>query len=406
MHDILPGETEKWQHAEKIILETVRLFNYRELRTPVIEERALFERSIGSESDIISKEMYTFQDRKGRNLALRPEGTASVVRAFNESGMQEARKVSRLYYYGPMFRYDRPQKGRYRQFYQFGVELLGGRSPLYDAEVIEILDTIMKNLETGGHYFGVNTLGCPDCRERYAGKIKSYLLSVSEKLCQDCRTRMERSPLRILDCKNASCKEQTRDIPSIREILCAECSEHFGLLAGCLDRKGIPYKVMDNLVRGLDYYTKTVFEVFRSGDDNAVAAGGRYDTLVSQLGGADTPAVGFAIGMERLITVMESPLPEVPALYLVCMGSGARDAGAGIASGLRMRGITVETDYDDVPLKAAMKMADRAGVKWCAILGDREMERGVVLLKNMSTGVQEEIAAASFITKAVERVKP
>ncbi|HNS31901.1 MAG TPA: histidine--tRNA ligase [bacterium] len=405
MHDIMPGETEKWQYAEKIISETVRLFNYRELRTPVIEEQSLFERSIGSESDIISKEMYTFQDKKGRNLALRPEGTASAVRAFIESGLFSAKNITRLCYYGPMFRYDRPQKGRYRQFYQFGVELLGGFSPFFDGEVIEILYSIINNLGIEGCYFGINTLGCRECREKYTGKIKEYLSSAREALCEDCKTRIENSPLRILDCKNDRCRELTKNIPSIKEVLCTECTIHFDSVLEYLGKKGIAHDVQTNLVRGLDYYTRTVFEVYIKGDNNAIAAGGRYDMLVRELGGEDIPAVGFAIGMERLLTLMDAKLPVLPAVYLVCMGAEARNACVDIAAGLRKEGIAAEMDYDDKSLKAALRTADRARIEWCVILGERELEKGIILFKNMVTGVQEEISSEGCIQRIKELIK-
>ncbi len=405
MHDIMPEETGKWQYAEKIIVETVKLFNYKELRTPVIEQQALFERSIGSDSDIISKEMYAFQDKKGRNLALRPEGTASVVRAFIEAGMSTAKNTTRLYYYGPMFRYDRPQKGRYRQFYQFGVELLGSASPFSDGEVIEILDTIIKNLGIQNYYFGINTLGCTNCKSRYREKIKDYIGSIEENLCQDCKIRAAKSPLRILDCKNSQCRQLIKNITSIDEVLCKQCSIHFQDVLQYLQKAQVAYNIQPNLVRGLDYYTRTVFEVYLKDDNNAIAAGGRYDMLVKELGGEDVPAVGFAIGMERLLSLMTKPIPVEPVVYFICIGGEARNVGIDIARNMRKQGISVEMDYDDRPLQSALKMADRQQVPWCVILGQREMEKGVILLKKMDTGLQEEVKIDIFIQRFKEMLR-
>ena len=396
MHDIMPDETEKWRFAENIMTGTARLFNYGEIRTPVIEEQSLFERSIGEDSDIISKEMYTFPDKKGRSLALRPEGTASVVRAFIESGISDVKKVTRLYYYGPMFRYDRPQKGRYRQFYQFGVELLGGGSPFFDGEVMEILNAIIKKLDIGKYYFAVNTLGCKECKEKYSEKIREYISSVKEQLCQDCRNRSEKAPLRILDCKNAKCRELAGNTPSVNEILCEACRLHFGTVKEYLVARDIPHKIQPNLVRGLDYYNRTVFEVYLQEDDNAIAAGGRYDSLVGELGGGEIPAVGFAIGMERILSFMgKSPGAETP-VYFVCMGEKAKMAGAAMAAELRREGIPVEMDYEERTLKSHLKIADRLGKDWCLIMGEREMEKRSVLARNMRSGTQEEIRADNF----------
>jgi|LSQX01.1.fsa_nt_gb histidyl-tRNA synthetase len=391
MHDIMPEEIEKWHFVEKIISETVNLFNYSELRTPVIEEQALFERSVGMETDIVSKEMYTFQDKKGRKLALRPEGTASTVRAYIESTLSSLDGITRLYYYGPMFRYDRPQKGRYRQFYQFGVELFGGALPFYDGEVIEILNTIMSNLGIKGVYFDVNTLGCKDCKSRYTEIIKGYVLSIRDRLCEDCKVRSEKSPLRIMDCKNPVCGKLTENIPSIQGILCQECADYFTTLLGYLQKKGIEYNVRSNLVRGLDYYTKTVFEVFLKEDKNAIAAGGRYDLLVKELGGKETPAVGFAIGMERLLELVEKKAPVRSKVYIISMGEQAKQLGLKISGELRKEKIPVEMDYDEKSLKTSLKRADRGGFGWSVILGEREIEKGIIVLKNMVTGTQQEV---------------
>jgi histidyl-tRNA synthetase len=400
MHDLLPSETEKWQFVEGILTEVVKLYGYKEIRVPVIEEQSLFERSIGSSTDIIAKEIYAFQDRKGRNLALRPEGTASVVRAFIESEMPSTRKITRLYYYGQMFRYDRPQKNRYRQFNQFGIELLGGADPFFDSEVIEILHIMAKKLDISEHFFSINTLGCQQCKIRYTEVIKNWMTERQDKLCSDCQARLKTAPLRILDCKNEQCRNVAKDAPGITEILCDECKAHFGYVKEYLNRADIPYKIQPNLVRGLDYYTRTVFEMYIGGEANAVAAGGRYDSLVGDLGGPDIPAVGFAIGMERLISFLKDETKKNPlSVYFICIGRKAKIKGAQIADSLRESGITTEIDYEERGLKALMKEADRSKAKWCIILGEQELEKNEIIIKNMLTGQQENISFDNYLDR-------
>ncbi len=405
MHDILPGETERWQSAEQILTSTAKLYGYGEIRPPAIEERALFERSIGTATDIISKEIYCFKDRKGRDLALRPEGTAPVVRAFIESEMPRQKKVTRLYYYGQMFRYDRPQRGRYRQFYQFGVELLGGDHPFFDGEVIEMLNTMIRNLQISNHLFGINTLGCTECKNRYTEIIRERLSDSRESLCPDCRVRIETAPLRILDCKSGECRAIARTAPGIAEILCDECRAHFRQVQEYLQKAGVPFKVQSNLVRGLDYYTRTVFELYAGNDENAVAAGGRYDNLVKDLGGPDIPSVGFAIGMERMISILPDAAEAPPALvYCVLMGNEAKLRGIEITNSLRNAGLITVTDYGERGLKGQLKEADRNGASWCIILGELELEKNEIILKNMLTGEQENIPMNNCLEKIKERV--
>ncbi len=401
MHDIMPGETEKWQFAEAALSASAMLHGYREIRPPVIEERMLFERSIGASSDIISKEIYAFHDRKGRHLALRPEGTASVVRAFIESDASVPGKITRLYYCGPMFRYDRPQKGRYRQFYQFGVELLGGKHPFFDGEAVALLDFMVRKLNIADYHFAINTLGCQECKSAYTEIVRNALSAKEDTLCEDCRTRLKTSPLRIFDCKNAECRESAACAPAVTETLCKECIDHFAEFEEYIKKAGIPYKKQTGLVRGLDYYTRTVFELYVKGDDNAVAAGGRYDSLVRELGGADTPAVGFALGMERLISIVNFNLKKTPSVYLAAMGKPAALKGISIVNELRTGGIAAETDYEDKGLKAHLKNADRLGTQWCLIIGDRELEKNEFILKNMATGEQENLSGNGYI----ERIK-
>lgn len=403
MHDILPEETEKWQSTEEILVSIAKLYGYREIRTPIIEEQTLFERSIGTSSDIISKEIYCFQDRKGRNLALRPEGTASVVRAFIESESSYQKKITRLYYYGQMFRYDRPQKDRYRQFYQFGIELLGGAHPFFDGEIMEMLNLMVKKLNLTEYFFSINTLGCTQCKNRYTEIIKEQLSERRESLCPDCNIRLQTAPLRILDCKNSQCQDIGRTIPGITEILCEECRTHFEQVQEYLQKTGIPFKVQPNLVRGLDYYTKTVFELYIRDNENAIAAGGRYDTLVKDLGGPDIPSVGFAIGMERLISLLPNTDEKSPmVIYCIFMGREAKLKGIEIANSLRTSGLQTITDYEDRGLKAHLREANRNKAQWCIILGEFEMKKNEIILKDMLTGEQKTVSLNNYMEEIKE----
>ncbi|MCX8082454.1 MAG: histidine--tRNA ligase [bacterium] len=405
MHDILPDDVSKWQFIENVLVETVRYYGYKEIRTPVVEYRSLFERSIGNESDIISKEIYAFKDRKGREVALRPEGTASVVRAFIESGMYAGRRIFRLYYYGPMFRYDRPQKGRYRQFYQFGIELLGGKDPFFDTEIVLLLKFIADRLNLKGYYFLINTLGCPLCKNIYTDMVKDYFSVRQDILCEDCKKRTISSPLRILDCKQDVCKKIVSDAPVIGDILCDNCKKHFRTFEESLKANMVPYKVDPHLVRGLDYYTRTVFELYVSGEENAIAAGGRYDTLVQQLGGPDIPAIGFAIGMERLISLVEYNQSKEAFFYLACIGEEAKNEGTIIANNLRKEGIVIETDYEEETLRSHLKTANKIGAHWCIIIGEDEIKRKEILVKDMVSGKQIIIPIDNYTSRIKEILK-
>ncbi|MDD3726095.1 MAG: histidine--tRNA ligase [Candidatus Ratteibacteria bacterium] len=402
MHDILPEEISKWQFIEKILTEIACLYGYKEIRPPLVESRTLFERSIGSESDIVSKEIYAFKDRKGRDIALRPEGTASVVRAFIESNMGTEKRIFRLYYYGPMFRYDRPQKDRYRQFYQFGVELLGGKHPFFDGEVVVMLHTIAKKLKIENYYFLVNTLGCLQCKTKFSNIIKSYFSEKLTHLCNDCQQRIISSPLRILDCKNPQCKQYVSDAPVIVDLLCYDCQNHFKRFEEYINAHSVPYKVDSHLVRGLDYYTKTVFELYVDQDENAIAAGGRYDTLVKQLGGHDIPAVGFAIGMERLIPLVKYEGPEKNFFYLACIGEEVKLKGAMIINEMRSKGLAVETDYEQTSLRSHLKTANKTGARWCIIIGEEEIKKKEFIVRDMISGEQITIPLDNHINKIQE----
>jgi len=402
MHDILPEEISKWQFVENIITETVKHYGYKEIRTPLVEFRSLFERSIGAETDIISKEIYAFQDRKGRDIALRPEGTASVVRAFIDSGISSSRKISRLFYYGPMFRYDRPQKGRYRQFYQFGVELIGGSHPFFDGEVVVMLNAITERLNLKKSSILVNTLGCSKCKERYSALIKDYFSTKDTFLCNDCGRRMQTSTLRILDCKNPACKKIISEAPVINKILCGECQDHFKKFEEYLQINNVPYKVDPHLVRGLDYYTKTVFELYLQGDENAIAAGGRYDNLIHQLGGPNIPAIGFAVGMERLISLSKYEGLTEKIFYLSCMGKSAELKGITLINELRREGIPIETDYEENTLRSHLKTANRLKARWCIIIGEDEIKKNEFIVKDMFSGEQMNISFDNYINRIKE----
>lgn len=404
MHDILPEDSKKWNFFEKIARETSELFGFDEIKTPVVEERGLFERGLGDTADIVSKEMYVFQDRKGRNLALRPEGTASVVRAYIENQMYLRKKISRVYYYGPMFRYDRPQKGRYRQFYHFGVELFGGKNPYFDGEVINLLSSIFEKGGLKQYIFVINSLGCTDCKIKYSEKLKEYFSKYREQLCDDCKIRLEKNPLRILDCKNNSCKEISKGAPPVSEILCNDCKTHFQKVTDYLESVNIPFRIEETLVRGLDYYTRTVFEVFIEGEENAVAGGGRYDNLVKQLGGPDIPAVGFAIGVERIIPYVKYTTTS-DTIYCVFLGEEAKLWGIKKISPLRQQGIRVIFDYEDRSIKNHLKICDREKIKWCIIIGENELKKEEIILKNMEKGEQFTIKVQNIVNEIKEKIR-
>ncbi|MDR1113702.1 MAG: histidine--tRNA ligase [Candidatus Margulisbacteria bacterium] len=403
--DILPEETTLWQFVEQKAREIFALYNFREIRTPVFEHTELFLRGIGENTDIISKEMYTFQDRKGRNLTLRPEGTAAVVRAYLESGRHNQEPLSKLWYQGPMFRYERPQAGRYRQFHQIGCEVLGAGNAYQDTEVIAMAQHFftalgLKNLEVH-----INSVGCKICRPVIKERLKSFLGNNLDNLCEDCRKRFETNPLRILDCKNPKCNDFFVGLPDISSVLCADCKAHFHDVQDYLNILQIKFKVNPRLVRGLDYYTKTVFEVISGqlGAQNAVCGGGRYDNLVQELGGPALPAVGFAFGLERAVLIMQNQnitVPETrPYILLTPLGENACGRAAVFAEKLRHSGIPAEIDVSAKGLGAKLKSANKLGVAYVYILGDDELLEKCGQLKNMQTGVQEKVAFADLTAR-------
>jgi histidyl-tRNA synthetase len=408
--DILPADTALWQHVEGVVRELLEDFGFAELRIPVLEQTELFARSIGAGTDIVEKEMYTFTDRGGTSLSLRPEATASVVRAYVEHQMYAKDPVRKLYTIGPMFRRERPQKGRYRQFHQINAEVFGLHDPRADAELILLLMTFVDRLELSGVTLHINSLGCPECRPRFKDALKSFLAGRSEEFCSDCLRRRDENPLRLFDCKVPECKEAMQEAPSILDDLCDECSTHFGDVRKSLGGFQIPYEVNHRLVRGLDYYTRTTFEVIAEslGAQDAVAGGGRYDGLVKALGGPNEPGIGFAVGVDRLMELMAGRAQDFekrPHVFVAAIGQPAQDMAFGWVQGLRLQGIRTEMDFENRSLKSQMRRADKLGASYVLIVGDRELDEGVAAFRNMATKEQEQIGLQEVVETAVERIK-
>jgi histidyl-tRNA synthetase len=402
MHDLGPPEIAIWHWVEKTAREVFETAGFSELRTPVLEEEALFTQSIGNTTEIVEKEMYRFPDRKGKILALRPEGTASVVRAFIEH-YAAGGGTQRFYYSGPMFRYERPQKGRYRQFYQMGVEIFGSSHPLTDAESIHLADEIFRRLNLDGIMLRLNSLGCKNCRPEYRKALLDFLRPKAAELCEECQKRIERNPLRALDCKNEKCIEVTSGAPSVLDHLCEACRDHFEGVQKGLRSFGTAYEIHPRMVRGLDYYERTAFE-FQSealGSQNAVAGGGRYDDLVKDLGGPAVPGVGFAIGMERLVSLVSSRFPVGEGrqkIFFASLGDHAQTQMLLFLIALRREGFEVVTDYDAKSLKSLLRQADRLGADYAVIVGDEELKQGAVQVKEMKEkGEQKNIPLESLV---------
>ena len=396
--DVLPNESYKWQYIEHQARETAKLFHLKEIRTPVFEHTELFNRSVGETTDVVTKEMYTFEDKGKRSITLKPEGTAGAVRSFIENGMTSGVLPVKMYYITPAFRYERPQAGRLREFHQFGVEVFGAKDATTDAETIVMADTLLKKLGLNVTLY-INSIGCPTCRAKYNQALKEFFLPHLDKLCYDCKTRYQKNPLRLLDCKEETCKNINANAPKILDYLCEDCHAHFETLQKCLQIAGVEYEVDSRIVRGLDYYTRTVFEFVSTsiGAQGTVCAGGRYDGLIQQLGGTPTPAVGFAAGLERLLIVMEQtsvamPKPETPVIYIAGMDSICRTKAFELACVLRKEGIFTEIDHMDRSIKAQFKYADKIGAKYVAVIGSNELQEGQVNIKNMSTGESEKIS--------------
>jgi len=395
--DVLPKEVGWWHHIRGAADQTCAQYGYEEIITPAFEHTELFVRTTGETSDIVMKEMYTFQDRSERSLTLRPEGTPGAGRAYLEHGLLREKSPTRLYYFGPMFRYERPQAGRQRQFNQFGVEVFGAESYLADAEVIALGIDFLSSLGLKSLEVQVNSIGCDECRPRYRSELVSYFQTREEGLCEDCRRRLEKNPLRILDCRNEQCRAVSRGAPLTLDYLCSSCSAHFEALCSVLRSEGISFEVNTSLVRGLDYYTRTVFEFIYSGlgSQNAVLAGGRYDGLISSLGGDPAPAVGWALGIERLVMTLEKegamlPKSTAPAVYVIAASDTAAQ-GFAVARQLRHEGCRAEMDLLGRGFKAQMKQADRAGAQWAVFVGGDEIAKHRATVRDMRSRVQQEV---------------
>lgn len=396
MNDILPGDVETWQHLEKQARQVFGAFGYREIRVPVVEKTELFCRSIGETTDIVEKEMYTFSDKGGTSMTLRPEGTAPVMRAFIQHKLYAQNPVSKLYYIGPMFRHERPQKGRYRQFHQIGAEVIGVDDPKIDAQVLAMLSHYFETTKIPDVTLQINSLGCPECRPTYREALIAFLVQRLSALCADCRRRYTSNPLRVLDCKVPGCKDATVEAPAMLDNLCIGCDTHFSQVREHLEELSVDYTVNPRMVRGLDYYTKTTFEMVTNslGAQNAVAAGGRYNGLISDLGGPDLPGIGFAIGLERLVLMLgeQSIAPPRPELFIATLGEAATKTGFAILTRLQRQGVLAEMEYTGKSLKAQLRRADKLKTRRVLILGEDELARGVVQLRYMDTSFQEEVA--------------
>ncbi|MEW6243911.1 MAG: histidine--tRNA ligase [Bacillota bacterium] len=398
--DILPDEAVQWVELETRFRSLCASFGYGEIRTPIIEHTELFSRGVGEQTDVVQKEMYTFQDRGGRSITLRAEGTAPVARAYIESRLDALVQPVKLFYIAPVFRYERPQAGRLRQHHQLGIEAFGSRDYLLDTEVIHLAMEFLKGSGLSGLTLYVNSMGCPACRGRYKDALLGYYSGRRERLCDDCRRRLDANPLRLLDCKEPRCAAEFEGAPRIASYLCAECAEHFEGVKRSLRSLGHEFAENPRLVRGFDYYSNTVFEIISRelGAQNTVCGGGRYDGLVEQLGGKPAPGVGFGMGIERLLIVMKGQgvsgaSPQRRQLFIVTTGS-TRETGFLLAQRLRGKGIRCDIDYLERSVKAQMKYADKQGFNYVLFLGEEERARGVAVLKNMSTAEQKELSTA------------
>ncbi len=396
--DILPADSAIWQAAEEAIRRVMMAYNYQEIRTPIFEQTSLFSRSIGELTDIVSKEMYTFLDRSEESLTLRPEGTASVIRAYVQNNLGEQSPLSKLYYVGPMFRQERPQAGRLRQFHQFGVEALGSSSPQLDVEIMLIPLEVYRSLGIKETTLFINSVGCPNCRPIYKKKLVGELQKIVNKLSPESQARLQQNPLRVLDSKDERDQLATNDVPLMKDFLCSECAAHFDGVQSALGALKIPFLINGRLVRGLDYYTKTAFEITSTalGSQDALAGGGRYDLLVEELGGKPTPGVGFAAGMERLMMVLQKTgsvqtKQRVPAVFIIGLDEQSRSWAFVKATRLRSLGIPVELDYLGRSLKAQMREANRQEAVHVLVIGDSELKSGTARMKNMKTGTEQLI---------------
>ncbi len=402
--DILPEDISKWYYVEGVIKEILNKYGYKEIRTPFFEYTDLFVRGIGESTDIVTKEMFTFPDRKGRSLTLRPEGTAPVVRAYLENSMERISKAIKLFYLGPMFRCEKPQAGRFRQFNQFGIEVIGTKSSAADAEVILTVLDVYKKLGLKSLEILINSVGCKKCRVDYIQKLKKYLKDKKGFLCSECKERYDKNPLRVLDCKKDSCKKNIEQAPLIIENLCQECESHFSEVKSYLDNQKIVFHEDPRLVRGLDYYTKTAFEIISGGlgAQNAIGGGGRYDDLVEELGGKPTPAVGFAAGIERMIIAIDQQKVEWPVekrldIFVAKVNEKNKDTAFRLLQKIRNTGLSADMDYSGGSLKSQMRIANKIRARYTIIVGEEELSKNMVILRNMQTKEQKEVQIDNLI---------
>ena len=407
--DILPDDIQVWQYVEQTAAALLEDFGYREIRIPVMERTEVFARSIGEDTDIVEKEMYTFPDRKGDLITLRPEATASIVRSYIQHKMYASDPVQKFYVIGPMFRRERPQKGRFRQFYQINAEIFGVASPLADVELILLLHTLFNRLDVEDVEAHINSLGCPACRPAYRQALSDFLADKDEALCADCRRRRLRNPLRVLDCKVPSCRETVAGAPAILDFLCDDCRQDFQTVQSSLDQLGVPYQVDKRLVRGLDYYARTTFEMQTGslGAQSAVAGGGRYDGLVKQLGGPDQPATGFAIGLDRLAEIVgtrKTIESKKPALFLAALGEKCRNQAFLWLCRLNLEGLRTEMDFSNRSLKSQMKLAGKRTAAHVLIFGDDERRKEGVILRDMKTKEQIELPVDGLVEELIRKI--
>ncbi len=408
--DILPGEVELWQEIERTASALFEDFGFKEIRIPIMEHTELFARSIGEDTDIVEKEMYTFTDRGGDMLTLRPEATASVVRAYVQHKLYAQDPVRKFYTIGPMFRRERPQKGRYRQFYQINAEVFGIASPHIDAQVIFMLTTLFSRLSVTDISARINSLGCPQCRPQFKQALSDLLSAKTESLCSDCQRRSSRNPMRVLDCKVPSCREAMRDAPSLSDYLCSDCKTHFDMVKKSLDTLNVCFEIDKQLVRGLDYYTRTTFELQSGslGAQSAVAGGGRYDGLIKALGGSDIPGIGFAIGFDRLAEIVSLNRPAIEKkadIFIAALGDKAQEKAFEWSCAFGITGIQAEMDMANGSLKSQMKKADRSGADYVLIVGDKELEQGAAVLRNMTSKEQSEILMENVLENVTAIVR-
>ena len=412
--DLLPEQTARWQLVEQVMREEASLYGYGEIRTPVFEHTELFQRSVGETTDVVQKEMYTFNDKGGRSITLRPEGTAGAVRALLEHALYNEGLPVKLYYFTSCYRYEKPQAGRLREFHQFGVEAFGSADPIADAETILLAKSIFDRLGMRGYSIEINSIGCPECRAKYHQALKEYFSASVDQLCDTCKDRLDRNPMRILDCKNPPCAEVAKGAPIMLDYLCDDCREHFEGVKGYLNDAGVKYEVNPTIVRGLDYYTRTVFEFVSNdlGSQSTFCGGGRYDALVAEMGGKPLPALGYAIGLERVLMILQAQGIKLPVqsqceLFVAAIGEAAQKRAFGLTRRMRECSVFAQFDSCGRSLKAQMKYADKIGAKYTLVLGDDELQSGRGKLKNMETGelteitLDEQTFASQFLAATV-----